>query len=201
MWKYCSTFVVCVTLAACSSAPPPVQVSADDYYEQGLAYKKRGRIELARESLKKAIELDHVGMARKRAQHLLDTQLPREPVSQDAEQRNAIGFNQLAKHDVAAAKKTFEDLIHDCPNFEWPYLNLAMIHVQEEDDAAAVPLLEKAIEINPSYAKALWMLAKIKDQQGDATAARKYANKCRELESASPDYSPPVPPPGTKADE
>ncbi len=183
-------FLAVLLLTGCGAEPQQsVLRSAEEYYRQGLQFKKQGRIELSRQQLKKAIESDHNGMVTSMAEFLMDTQLPKKEVSQEAEQRNAIGFNQLAKKDIPAAKKTFEDLTRDFPDFEWPYLNLAMIYLKEDKTPEATKLLYKAVEINPRYLKALSLLAKVKQAAGDSREAEDLRKKIHELQLKNPDYS------------
>ena len=176
--------IISVLLLGGCAPPPPATapLSAAECYMSGIKYKKRGRIELSREQLQKAIQLDGNGEIAVQARLFMNTQLPRYKTSQEIEQRNAIGFNQLAHKDVAAARKTFEDLIKDFPNFEWSYLNLAIIELQEDKLDEAGSLLTKAVALNPNYLKAWATLAELKQRQQDIEGAAQCLKRCEQLE-------------------
>lgn len=167
-------------LAGVKLAPKEKPLAPAEYYAQGVQYKKRGRTELSREQLQKAIAAGDAVISQK-ALVFMSTQLPRHPISQDAEQRNAIGFNQLAKHDYVAARKTFEDLTRDFPDFEWPYFNLGTMCLREHKLEQAGTYLEKAVEINPNYLKAWAALARQKFMSGNDAGGNECLQRCRDL--------------------
>lgn len=163
--------------------PPAESLSATQFYMNGIKYKQRGRIELSRQQFEKAIALDgQGGDVASKCRVFIATQLPVASVSKEAEQRNAIGFNQLAHDDVAAATKTFQDLIADYPDFEWPYLSLAMISLRQDKLAEAAGLIEQAVKLNPNYLKAWSVLAQIKGKQQDKQGFAKCMQRCEQLE-------------------
>ncbi len=144
------------------SIPPeevPEGLTADKYYELGTKYKDLGWIFQSKMALAKAIQLGAGTEVGTKAQRFLDTKLPKHSVPAEATQRNVLGFNQMFSGDKGAAKKTFEDLIAEFPDFEWPYSNLSSIYIEEKNVEQAKSLINKALEINPSYLNAWLHLA------------------------------------------
>ncbi len=143
-----------------NSDPPPLDVpeglTAAEYYELGLKYKEIGWTEQARDALAFAIELDADGESGKLAASYLRTKIPRHPVPLVAEQTNIHGFNQFCSGNEVGAQETFEALIAEYPDFEWPYGNLGCLFIQLGQVAKAKKILRKALEINPQYVNA-WL--------------------------------------------
>ena len=137
------------------SEPPPRDVPQDleaaDYFELGLKYKEVGWTEQARDALTLAIELDSDGEYGKKAQRFLRSKIPRHPVPLKAEQLNIEGYNQMFMKDEGEAQKTFEALIRDYPDFEWPYGNLGSLLIRQGDLSRAESLLQHALQINQHY--------------------------------------------------
>lgn len=74
--------------------------------------------------------------------------------------------------------------MRDAPNFEWPYLNLAMLHMQSNEPDTAEELLNKALAINPNYLKAWSTLAKVKQMRHDEQGFKTCMEKLKSLETA-----------------
>lgn len=178
---------------SCSDNPPTPMaesLSAPQLYMTGIKYKQRGRIELSRQQFEKAIALDgQEGVLASKCRVFIATQLPVAKVSTEAEQRNAIGFNQLAHDEVAAATKTFQDLIADYPDFEWPYLSLAIIYLRQDKLADASALVEQAVKLNPNYLKAWAVLAQIREKQQDKQGGFQCRQRCQRLEKGELEQS------------
>lgn len=157
-------------LSSCSSSSVKTEKAtqtADELFLQAVSYKRAGRIELCRTTLNKAIEKDKSGKVGPIARAFMIRQLPKQSVALEAEQRNIIGFNQAANGDLVAAKTTFRNLIHDFPDFEWPYANLALICIKENRIDEAEQLLTKALTINPNYVNGWTYLARVKHTKHD----------------------------------
>jgi tetratricopeptide (TPR) repeat protein len=137
------------------SEPPPRDVPQDlqpaEYYELGLKYKEVGWTEQARDALTLAMELDGDGEYGKKAQRFLRSKIPRYPVPLKAEQLNIEGYNQMFMKDENEARKTFELLIREYPDFEWPYGNLGSLLIRQGDLERAESLLQHALKINAYY--------------------------------------------------
>ncbi len=152
----------------------PEDLSAQQYYDLGVQYKSVGWTEQARDSLQLAIDMDHDGPAGRAAAVFLSTKIPRHPVPLVAEQLNVEGFNRMHSGDLDAAKELFQSLIHEYPDFEWPYGNLGSLLVQQGDLPGARDILRKAVEINPNYVNGWLHLARASTLSGEFDLAREY---------------------------
>ncbi len=170
-------------------APPPPRsvpagLSADKYFELGKKYKTCGWTELAREALKKAIDMDKGGTAGVSALQYLRTKVPRHPVPLMAEQLNIQGFNLMeSDKDYRAAKKIFLGLIEKYPEFEWPYSNVAHIYLKHGDLTPAEEHFAGAIKINPHYANAWIGLGRINTLRSKYNEAKACMNKAAAIDS------------------
>ena len=164
-----------------NSDPPPLDVpeglTAGEYYELGLKYKEIGWTEQARDSLAMAIEIDPDGESGKLAASYLRTKIPRHPVPLVAEQTNIHGFNQFCSGDEAGARDTFEALIAEYPDFEWPYGNLGCLFIQLGDVGKAKKILRKALDINPHYVNAWLHMSRAEALDGNYDEAYKCLNE------------------------
>ncbi len=156
------------------SKKAPVECkTAQEYYDKGVEYKTLGWTEKSRTALNEAIKMDTDGAVKKKALRYMHSKLPANPVTEEAEQMNIQGFN-LTFRKPEEAKAKFEEAIRKYPNFEWPRSNLASILTEEGKPELAVPLLEKALEINPHYTNALRHMVTAQLKLGNRTAARHY---------------------------
>jgi Tfp pilus assembly protein PilF len=160
----------------------PDGLSTQQYYDLGIQYKHMGWTEQARDALNKAIAQGPSDDYSDKAKRYLQTKLPRQPVAREAEQRNIQGFNQMFGGDIKAAKQTFEELIAEYPNFEWPYSNLASIYLQEKRPQQAKELLDKALAINPYYVNAWRHLGEVHKLLGNLELATQCTSKIAELD-------------------
>jgi hypothetical protein len=161
-----------------SKYTPVVAHSAQEYYQKGVDYKGYGWTEKARESLLKAAELDPNGPVGARALTFLHSHVPANPVPEEAEEQNIKAFNLSYTDQSEAAKTIWRGLINRYPDFEWPYSNLASELLGEGRPAEAVPLLEKALQINPQYTNALHHMFVAKSQLHEREAAIQYLRRC-----------------------
>lgn len=172
--KYLDSLVESLNEIKHSKPPPrevPEDLSAEEYYELGLKYKEVGWTEQARDALAFAIEADPDGDAGNKARRFLRTKIPRFPVPLVAEQANIKGFNQLFNGEQESARETFESLIAEYPDFEWPYGNLGSLLIQQGEVEHATQILRRALEINPEYVNAWLHLARAEALQGDFVSA------------------------------
>ncbi len=136
-------------------APPsdvPANLTAEEYYDLGVRYKDVGWTEQARDALQLAIEVDgHDGPLGQKALRYLRSKIPRHPVPMLAVQANIAGFNEMASGDLAGARETFENLIEEYPDFEWPMGNIGSLMLQWGNLEEAKKHLHRAVEINPYY--------------------------------------------------
>lgn len=144
--------------------PPPREVpdalSAQEYWDLALRYKQVGWTEQARDALVMAIEIDGDGSVGKKAQCFLRSKIPRYPVPLMAEQLNIQGYNQMFQNEDEA-RRTFEKLVSQYPDFEWPYGNLGSLLIKSGDLDGAEDVLKQAVEINPYYINAWLHLSRV----------------------------------------
>lgn len=161
----------------------PEGLSAQEYLELGMRYKEIGWTEQARDALQYAIELDANGEFGKAALTFLRSKVPRHPVPMLAVQTNIQGFNQMAAGDSATAEATFEKLLQDYPDFEWPYGNLGslLLHSGRLDEAEKV--LNRALEINPYYLNAVLHLARLHAANDDLENCIKCLDRANEIDA------------------
>lgn len=170
-----------------NSDPPPLDVpeglTASEYYELGLKYKEIGWTEQARDALAFAIELEPDGESGNLAARYLRTKIPRHPVPLVAEQSNIHGFNQFCSGNEDGARETFEALIAEYPDFEWPYGNLGCLFIQLGDVGQAKKILRQAIEINPYYVNAWLHMSRAEALDGNYDEAYKCLRQVEEIDS------------------
>lgn len=170
-----------------NSDPPPLDVPQDltaaEYYELGLKYKEIGWTEQARDALAFAIELEPEGESGKLAASYLRTKIPRHPVPLVAEQTNIHGFNQFCSGDEAGAQETFEALIAEYPDFEWPYGNLGCLFIQLGEVGKAKKILRRAIEINPHYVNAWLHMARAEALDENYDESYRCLSRVEEIDS------------------
>lgn len=139
----------------------PEGMSADEYFKMANQYKTMGWTEQARDALLMANELDPNDVG-PRAMRFLRTRIPRHPVPHHAVKKNIWGHSQFVRGELENAKKTFEELIKDYPDFEWPYGNLGAVYIQQGKIGNAKDILSKALDINGDYLNAWLHLARAK---------------------------------------
>ena len=163
----------------------PENKTASQYYDLGVSYKLSGWTEQARESLEKAIVLDRGEIAIK-AKRYLETKIPRYPVPQEAISMNIKGHNSSSIFTPGKAEDIWKECISKYPNFEWPYSNLGSLYVEEGKYKEAETLLNKAVEINPSYVNAWIHLAECKHREKDFAAEEACIQKADDLDADNP---------------
>jgi tetratricopeptide (TPR) repeat protein len=155
----------------------PQDLSAAEYFKLGIQYRSMGWTEQARDALLMACEADgdnEIGICAKR---FLRTKIPKFPVPLVAEQKTIEGFNQMAIGKAKQARETFEELIHDYPDFEWPYGYLSVLCLQEGQTDKAKELLDKALEINPDYVSGWLHMATARGLELDFEGARQCVER------------------------
>jgi tetratricopeptide (TPR) repeat protein len=160
----------------------PEGLSAEEYLELGMQYKAVGWTEQARDALQYSIEIDGRGETGKFAATYLRTKVPRHPVPMMAVQRNVKGYNQRVGGEWQSARATFEELICDYPDFEWPYGNLGSLLVTLGEFEEARRILEQALEINPFYLNALLHMARLHAANDDFDACYRCLDRAEEID-------------------
>jgi len=164
----------------------PHGLTASEYYELGQKYKEMGWTEQARDALQFAIDLDGAGEWGRKALRFRRSKIPRTPVPFVAEQNNVLGFNQLYAGDIDGSRRTFEALIREYPDFEWPYGNLGSLLIQVGDIDSARNVLDKALTLNPDYTNAWLHLARLHALNSDFDAAYDCLERVAEIDPDEP---------------
>jgi len=164
----------------------PEGLPSEEYWRLALKYKELGWTEQARDALVLAIEGDPHGKTAEKAQRFLRTKIPRHPVPLYAEQKNIEGFNLSAGGYEAEAIETFEELIEEFPDFEWPYGNLGALFIRRERPDLAQKILEKAVLINPYYVNGWLHLARARVLLGDIDGAREGLQRILDIDPDNP---------------
>jgi tetratricopeptide (TPR) repeat protein len=155
----------------------PQGLTAEQYFALGIQYRTLGWTEQARDALILVTESSQDDDLTISAQRFLKTKIPRFPVPLLAEQRHIEGFNRMATGDQQGARKAFEELIEDFPDFEWPYGQLSVIFLQEGETAKAKKLLKRALAINPNYIGGWLHMATAKGLELDFDGAQACVDK------------------------
>jgi tetratricopeptide (TPR) repeat protein len=170
---------------------PPREVPSDltgsEYRELGQKYKEMGWMEQARAALQFAIDLDPESDSGRKALRFLRSKIPHVPVPLVAEQNNILGFNQMFSGEIEGARQTFQALIREYPDFEWPYGNLGSLLIQTGDIDAARKMLDKAVAINPHYVNAWLHLARLHAINSDLDAAYQCLDRVAEIDPEETD--------------
>ncbi len=92
---------------------------------------------------------------------------------------------------VSAAYKSFlvqsKNCIEKFPEFEWPYIALAMFYMLDDKDDKAQELLQKVAETNPDFTRAWILQSMVKERAGDKAAAKELMNRAVSLNQESPE--------------
>ncbi|CAN5664025.1 hypothetical protein BH10CYA1_BH10CYA1_51940 [soil metagenome] len=159
----------------------PEGLSADEYFRIANQYKSMGWTEQARDALLMANEKDPNDVGPK-ALRYLKTKIPRHPVPHHAVKKNIWGHSLFLRGELDEAKKTFEELIKNYPDFEWPYGNLGAVYIQQGKISNAKDVLSKAIDINGDYLNAWLHLARARAAVLEVREAQSCIDKAMRLD-------------------
>ncbi len=84
--------------------------------------------------------------------------------------------------DEEGARETFEALIAEYPDFEWPYGNLGCLFIQLGDVVRAKKILRKAIEINPYYVNAWLHMSRAEALDGNYDESYRCLRQVEEID-------------------
>ncbi len=165
----------------------PDDLTADEYLELGIWYQESKKFAQARESLQRTIREASESNAAQRARRLLAESIPTKESDPDVIERfNDI--NMVALTSPGRAKKQYESLIEEHPDFEWPYRAIAEGLCRRVGDVEqAKALLEKALTINPNYVGALVTMIETQLADMQYAEARKYLDRLTEIAADNPD--------------
>lgn len=155
----------------------PDDLTASQYLELGVWYQESKKFAQARESLKRTIELASDSADARRARRLLAESIP--AIESDADVIDTFNSIHLtAMTSPGRARKQYESLIAEHPDFEWPYRAIAEGHCRRTGDLEkAKSLLEEALRINPDYVAALVLMAETLLADMDYEKARDYLDR------------------------
>jgi len=165
-----------------TSSQIPKGLTAMQYLQIAFDHVAYGHCEVAREAAKQAIIKDPNGPVGIRAKEYLASNIPRYPVSSDAETQNGTGFAFIAKKKFDSAIAVLEDTVAEFPKFEWPYYNLACAYIEKRDAHKARACAEKALKINPKYSNAWAAMANADILEGKYASAKQCAQKAIEFD-------------------
>jgi len=94
--------------------------------------------------------------ARKRAEWMLRYRLPDHQVAKMAESLNVTGYRlQHRLKRPPEALEAFQRAIAADPAFSWPYNNIGLLYMNQNDDEQALAWFTKAVEVNPNHLRAV----------------------------------------------
>ena len=86
-----------------------------------------------------------------------------------------LGRQRFETGDDRGALETFTLLLESCPGFADVHYMVGLVHEREGDLEAASSSLERALEINPSYAEAVAALVSVYERRGLFERSRELA--------------------------
>jgi len=107
-------------------------------------------------------------------------------VPAEAQRQYGEALAELEMGEFTEAAAQFESFVQRYPDYAAAYINLAIIHVQQERNDQALLMLSRALEIDNTNPVALNQLGLLKRRSGDFAAAE---NAWRSAIEANPDYA------------
>lgn len=199
--------VFCLILTACvstttgrTSLAADTAVAADLNYELGARYFRNGRYDLARDRLKRSLELDpkraiawstlaltyeQLGIPRL-AKQSYERAVRAEPKNFDVRNTYAVYLCRQKLFDDAG--KQFERAIRapDNDHAEITLTNAGVCMVQRPDYEQAEAFFRQALERRSNYPEALLQLSLLKHQTGDDLIARAFLQRFLSAIDATP---------------
>lgn len=81
----------------------------------------------------------------------------------------------------AEAKEVFAEVVRLKPDFQPAVAALGRLELLERNDAAAIPLLEKAVKLNPQDAESTYQLGVLYDRNGDSEKGKRMLERAARL--------------------
>lgn len=81
----------------------------------------------------------------------------------------------------AEAKDVFAEVVRLKPDFQPAVAALGRLELLERNDSAAIPLLERAVELNPQDAESTYQLGVLYDRNGDSGRGKKLLERAASL--------------------
>ncbi|MBI1271824.1 tetratricopeptide repeat protein [bacterium] len=153
----------------------PEGLAPEENFALGLELQAVGRLEDARVVMQRVVdtcdgENEDADELKERAKEFIRTQLPRNPICSDAQQRCIDALKSMAT-DQKGSKQSLIDLTMEYPNFEWPFLFLGNLYMLDGSFRKAERLIRRVIKGNPNLVKAKHLLITVyfvEGRYGDA---------------------------------
>jgi len=156
---------------------PPADWASDRLVTLATCYKNMGAPEKAKQALRLAIKNDKTGKVKKQAQILLDSELPKYPVPQEAVFLSNKAYDHYCRKQYASAIKTAKECAAKYPKYESPLDTLSAIYLEQKKPQLARETSKKALAINDKCSNAWLSLGNSYLMEGDYKNARAAAEK------------------------
>ncbi len=181
----------CLTACSWFSSNEPAEKPSDIFMQLGIRYMEIDKLELARENLLKALEKDpnnaraHSALAflnekinhYDEAKQNYETTLSLSPDDTGIQNNYGRFLCERRQFDkgLSLLMQAATNMLNDR---QWmPLTNAARCHLGMGQQPQAEVLLKQALDLNPSYAVALFEMQKISYQKGDYKAAEDYLQR------------------------
>ena len=156
---------------------PPPEWPSDRLVALAACYKNMGSPERAKKTLRLAIKKDKGGKIKKQAQMLLDSELPKYTMPDDAVFLSNKAYDHYCRREFASAIRVAKQCIAKYPNFETPLDTLSVIYLQQRKPLLARETSRKTLAINPKCSNAWLSLGNSYLMEHDYKNARAAAEK------------------------
>lgn len=102
-------------------------------------------------------------------------------LSQEARDRFAGALASMDRENWEQARRELEGMTRDFPQLSGPWVNLALVHREQERNEKAEQALRQAIAVNPNNLSAYNQLALLKREAGDFEAAERWYQQALEV--------------------
>lgn len=193
-----------LTLTACATTDEQKAVetnAAEIYFQLGVRYLNLNKLEVAKENLQKAIELDAKNAPAHNALAFLDEKLGKIEDARthystaialapdDLGVKNNYGRFLCEQGEAEKGMALLTQATNDKLN-ERPWLamtNLGRCYMQQAQYQEAETYFEQALQLNASYSPALLEMQKVNYQQGNFSAAKVYLNRYAQTAEPTPE--------------
>ncbi len=205
MHKFFIILPACVGLAACVGGTTPKDASerspSEIYLLKGVQYMEHGRLDVALQDLKHAVELDDRSVEAHNALGVLYERLEKNDKA-EAEFKEALSLDETNPsvinnygHLLCTQGKTeeamklfrsvFESKLNKTP---WQaYTNAGICIEKTGQHQEAEAYLRKALEDNPDFTPALLEMAKLSMETGNYLSARAFLQRYESVANPSPE--------------
>lgn len=163
----------------------PTTSDAKELYDLGVRLKFRGNIGASKLALTRAASLGK-GSIKMLAERELRTELPLNYIPYDAQIMNNRAYNYLVMGDFETASSVLEKCISLCPQFEFPYLNMAICLYISGDNNKAEQYVDKALAVNTNYLNSWIAKSIISEKQNKLDEAMKCMQQAERLNPDAP---------------